>query len=346
MHEEPPKNEEIASEKNETPQAAEVLPLEEQLEEKEKDKIFEDAKKHGAWFPIAEGLRVGVSKSKLILYAEEVLAGKFKAGDADGLNKFKGALERNGFKVSQDQEGKYLVNISYGPESPEEQFEKAVLNDPIGAIKIGLKLGVLSERIEEFAKTSMAEEINHGNYLKAINILKTADVGGLNMGTSEEIEAVTTGLYEKCLEEKKYHAAMEITRMKWGIESEQYKKALEAYEEDPENKAMREAEEKRERELENWSAEISKDATFKELFDAIDEGDEDLRQSDIFMGRVWYNFDQEISNEILELLDDVKAANTGVIAFFKKHGYSKSDIETSLPIKFKRERRKKENKSD
>ena len=311
--------------------------------DEEKKRIFENAKKVGAWRPIQEGLRIGISKSKLILYAEEVLAEKANTGDAEGVANFKGALERHGFVTSKDERGKFLVNISSAnekqPESPEEQFEKAKSTGALAAIEQGFQLRISGEKIEEFAKTTIAENINMGRYLEAINILARADMGGLNMGSSEEIEATTTGLYGKCLQEKKYHAAIEIARMKWGKQSEQYKGALKAYEEDPENKALREAEEKREKELEKWSAKISKDATIADLLEAVEESDENLGQSDIFYGELHDNFNPEVADELLEL-DLAGRQNIKVVDFFKKHGYSKKDIEIFLPVKFKRERRK------
>lgn len=329
---------------NAVEKTAEISVSSEKLSDEEKNRIFEDAKRHGAWFPMEEGLRLKISKSKLILYAEEVLVKKVAEGDINGLDNFRGALEHNGFTVSEGQDGKLLVNLASSGEkvmeSPEKQFEKAKAENATVAIKLGLQLEIPREKIEEYAKASMAQEISLGNYLRAINILRDADVAGLNIGSFEEIEAVTSDLFNKCLQERKYNSAIEIARMKWGDDSEQYKKALEVYENDPENMALRRVEEKKERRLEKWSAKISKDATFKDLFDAVDDRDEELRQSELFMSEVWDNFDQEICDEILDMQsDDIKAVGTKVVEFFEKYGYSKKDIETFLPVKFKRERR-------
>ncbi|MDP3795001.1 MAG: hypothetical protein Q8R13_03675 [bacterium] len=97
-----------------------------------------------------------------------------------------------------------------------------------------------------------------------------------------------------------------------------------------------------EREL---NASISRDATFADLFNAIDaiEKEEGLGELH-FEEELWDNFDAAIVQEVLALRDvqTGKAATIKVLDFFKERGYSQSDVSVFLPIKFTRERKKKQ----
>ncbi len=96
-----------------------------------------------------------------------------------------------------------------------------------------------------------------------------------------------------------------------------------------------------EREL---KATISKDATFADLFNAIDAIEEKHDLGDLhFEEELWDNFDSEIAEEVLAFRDTQasKAATTKLMNFFKERGYTQSDVSAFLPIRFKQERKKK-----
>lgn len=83
---------------------------------------------------------------------------------------------------------------------------------------------------------------------------------------------------------------------------------------------------------------ISKDATFVDLFNAIDaiEGEKGLDELH-FEEELWDNFDSKIVEEVLAFRDEQasRAATTKVLDFFKEHGYPQKDVSVFLPIKFK-----------
>jgi len=64
----------------------------------------------------------------------------------------------------------------------------------------------------------------------------------------------------------------------------------------------------------------------------------------IFVGLEFFGFRMLFWDKIKSWFSVVqvsKAATTKVLDFFKKRGYSQSDVSVFLPIKFKRERKKK-----
>lgn len=86
------------------------------------------------------------------------------------------------------------------------------------------------------------------------------------------------------------------------------------------------------------NVEILSSATLADLFNALDELEDEIGFDNLhFWDEIWDNFDSKIGDELLNSMEsDVK-----VMDFFKKHGYSKNDIEVFLPIKFKKTRKKK-----
>jgi len=97
-------------------------------------------------------------------------------------------------------------------------------------------------------------------------------------------------------------------------------------------------ERKGEMEEEDLCVELSKDATFFDLYEAIDAIEEKEGLDSLhFEEELWDNFDEELFEEVLALRsleNETRAQNTKVIDFFKKRGFSKEDIEIYLPIKF------------
>ena len=88
---------------------------------------------------------------------------------------------------------------------------------------------------------------------------------------------------------------------------------------------------------------ISKDATFADLFAAIDAVEEKEGLDELhFESELVDNFDSETADEVLAFYDvqEDKATTTKVLDFFKEHGYTQSDVAALLPVRFKPERKK------
>ena len=342
----------------------------EDFSDAEKERIFEEAKRRDAWSPIAEGLRVGISKSKLILYAEEILAKKADTEGDEAVMNFKGTLERHGFMVSENEQGKFLVNIAPPaekiPASPSEEnapkkeirwasglvehltekeikerFEQSKPEGPFTVIRVGTQLGISPETLTAYAKSEIAKKAESGNFAGAVNLLALADTHDVFVGTKEELDSAVREFYAESMLQENYDGAMECARLKgeWGMNSPEYKAALAGFKKKTQGEDWEEKEEKREKELEKWSAKISRGATIKDLFDVIYENGGNFEESDIFWSEIHDNFNDEVGEELLELESDPRGAGIKVIDFFKKHGYSKKDIEIFLPVKFKKEPR-------
>ncbi len=98
-------------------------------------------------------------------------------------------------------------------------------------------------------------------------------------------------------------------------------------------KALEEEEEQRSKE-EPKRFSISSETTFPELFDMMD-----LDQDADF----WLALDDQFSDhveEVVDLLTSEEGKTMTVLKFFKDRGYTKSDVEVFLPIKFKRAKKK------
>lgn len=213
------------------------------------------------------------------------------------------------------------------------KWEKLRQGGAVFAINKGKEMGVPKEELDRFAEDIIARETENHHYGLVYSFRK--DMG---IGTAEEVRAVGEQAYKFFLEGGSFGSAMNIAEDVYGRDSEEWRRANEA------NEAERKkAEEKRtggeemedeEREL---NAIISKDATFVDLFNAIDAIEEEEGLGELhFEDELWDNFDATIMDEVLAFRDEAsKAATTKVLDFFQERGYSQSDVSIFLPIKFK-----------
>jgi len=219
------------------------------------------------------------------------------------------------------------------PASPEnydkEEWEKLKQRSTVFAIDKGKEMGVPQEELDRFAQDVIACETESQNYGLVYRFRKN-----MGIGTEEELKAAGEQAYKFFLESGDSGSAMSIAEDIYGKDSDEWRRANEVNE--AEWKKTMEGEE---REL---NVTISKDATFTDLFNAIDAIKKE-EVSDAFEEELWDNFDSRIVEEVLAFRDVQanKATTTKIVDFFKERGYSQSDIPALLPIKFKRERKKK-----
>ena len=228
------------------------------------------------------------------------------------------------------------------PPSPESYNEAEWANLKQGgaafAINKGKEMGVPQEELDRFAQDVIARETESQNYGLVYRFRKN-----MGIGTEEEVRAAGEQAYKFFLESGDSGSAMSMAEDVYGRESEEWKRPNEANEAEWKKKKKRKEEEMEDEERE-LNASISKDATFADLFNAIDTIEEEEGLGELhFEEELWDNFDATIVEEVLAFRDvqASKAVTIKVLDFFKERGYSQSDVSVFLPIKFKRERKKK-----
>lgn len=231
------------------------------------------------------------------------------------------------------------------PVSPEhynkEEWDKLKQGGAASAINKGKELGVPQEELDRFAEDVIARETERKNYALVYRFRKN-----MGIGTEEEVRAAGEQAYKFFLESGDLGSAVSIAEDVYGRDSEEWKRANEALEAEWVKKEKRSK--RKEEEMEDGERElnvtISKDATFADLFNAIDAIEEEEGLGELhFEKELWDNFDPKIAEEVLAFRDvqASKAATTKVLDFFKERGYPQKDVSVFLPIKFKRERKKK-----
>lgn len=232
------------------------------------------------------------------------------------------------------------------PASPESyneaEWDRLKQGGAAFAINRGKEMGVPQEELDRFAQDVITRETENRNYGLVYRFRKN-----MGVGTEEEVKAAGEQAYKFFLESGDLGSAMSIAEDVYGRESEEWKRTSEANE--AEWKKAEEKRKRKEKEMEDeereLNASISKDATFADLFNAIDTIEEEEGLGELhFEEELWDNFDSAIVEEVLAFRDVQagKAATTKVMDFFKERGYSQSDVSVFLPIKFKRERKKKQ----
>ncbi len=231
------------------------------------------------------------------------------------------------------------------PTSPESyneaEWAKLKQGGAAFAINKGKEMGVPQEELDRFAQDVIARETEAKNYGLVYRFRKN-----MGIGTEEEVKAAGEQAYKFFLESGDSGSAMSIAEDVYSRDSDEWRRANEANEagwKKTEGKRKRKEEEMEDEERE-LNASISKDATFTDLFNAIDAIEEEEGLGELhFEEELWDNFDAAIVEEVLAFRD-MQASKTGitkVLDFFKERGYSQSDVSVFLPIKFKRERKKK-----
>lgn len=199
------------------------------------------------------------------------------------------------------------AEAEYNKEEWEDMKQK---RPPASAIDKGRVLGVPEEEIEKFAREIIERELDDPVFVYRF-------MKNMGIGTEEEL---------KFAEEKAK------------------KSAIKGEAEEKKGRGKKEKIEKEEEEgefEEEIIVRLSKSATFADLFEAIDNLEQEGEEVH-FEEELWDNFDEEVVEEILELRNNLsKAAKIKIISFFRKHEYSGKDITTYLPIKFKKERKNK-----
>lgn len=251
--------------------------------------------------------------------------------------------EQIGEKPEQPEE-EPMENKEKTPEksaSPEnydkEEWEKLKQGGAAFAINKGKGMGVPQEELSQFAQDVIARETENQNYGFVYRFRKN-----MGIGTEEEVKAAGEQAYKFFLEVGDSGSVMSIAEDMYGKDSDEWRRANEANEAKWRKTEEKRKEEKMEDEGRELNAIISKDATFTDLFSAID-AIEEKEVFDAFEEDLWDNFDFRIVEEVLAFRDAQanKAATTKILDFFKERGYSQSDVSALLPIKFRRERKKK-----
>lgn len=183
--------------------------------------------------------------------------------------------------------------VEYNKEAWEEL--KKSEGGAYGIFNAGRKMGVPQEELVSFAEMRIAERATQGDFEFEYNLRKS-----LNLASEEEL----------VLLKKKADDALEA-----------------------QNNSVREIKKERDEDEKTITIKISPNATFADLFAAIEKLD-DIDDAQIFYLELDDNFDQRIVEAVHAFQDQPQAASIKVVEFFKQQGYSKKEIETFLPIKF------------
>ena len=220
------------------------------------------------------------------------------------------------------------------------RWDKLKKGPPAGAIKKGKETGVPQEELDKFAQDVIARETEKQNYSFVYRFRKN-----MGIGTDEEIRAVGEKAYQSFFDAEEFGNAMSIGENVYGRDSEEWRRANEGNE--TKWKKMKKREKLKEEKIESGEYDLkvilSKNATFVDLFIAIDAVEEEEGLGELgFEEELWDNFDKEIAEEVLSFRDEqvTKAMSTKVIDFFRERGYTQADVSAYLPIKFKREHKK------
>lgn len=261
-----------------------------------------------------------------------------------GLNFMKSSEQMGGsaeqLKKEPVKDKKEIREKSTSPESYNKaEWEKLKQGGAAFAINKGKEKGVPQEELDRFAEDVIARETKSQNYDFVYRFRKNMEIG-----TDEEIKTVGEKAYQSSFDAQDFGLAMAMAENVYGRDSEEWRRANKASEAEWKKTEEKRKEKKiqdKEREL---NATISKDATFSDLFNAIDAVKEDEGLGELhFEEELWDNFNSEIVEEVLAFrnVQASKAVITKVLDFFRERGYSQKDVSVFLPIKFKRERKKK-----
>ncbi|MCL4404145.1 hypothetical protein M1432_02280 [Patescibacteria group bacterium] len=216
-------------------------------------------------------------------------------------------------------------------EETKEKLEE-LANKPMrfNALKEADALGFTLEERDKLADRIVADEIEQGNPGSVFglreNLMRAGLVDRPPGGSADDIEKISEEAYRHNMEERHFESAMVLAEKTHGTASLEYKTAKEAF--DKENAEMEETDE----------IVLTRKATFGDIFGGMIP----IGLEEAFWTEVHDNFGDEIDKELHKLVDDpAKASKTDILDFFKKRGYSKSDVEDYLPIKFGKEKKKK-----
>lgn len=220
----------------------------------------------------------------------------------------------------------------------EAEWNKLKQGGAAFAINKGKEIGVPQEELDRLAEDVIARETEKQNFAFVYRFRKN-----MGIGTPEEIKAAGAHAYRFLFESGDFGSAAAMAEDVYGRESEEWKRASEAS--DAEWKKAEKRLKKREsEEKDKLRVTLSKDSTFADLFSAIEEFESKEGLGALnFEDELHDHFDAATMEEILAFQDAQagKAASVKVLDFLKERGYSQKDVSAFLPIKFKRERKKK-----
>ncbi|MBI4143091.1 hypothetical protein HY480_04420 [Candidatus Uhrbacteria bacterium] len=198
------------------------------------------------------------------------------------------------------------------------------------AIMTGRQIGIPEAELVAFTHEVIAAKADAGDAAGAWRLM-----GSLQFGTDEEHEAMARRAYEQNVHQQP-GVAREIAEQAWGTESPEFGTAdvrwRLAQDEVPEDVGPEDV-------ADDADVTITPDATFDDLFAALEAGDG--RVQEIFDHELVDHADRDVVDEVLRIqADRTRAAATSVVAFFKNIGWSKRDLQAYLPIRIQRKRRK------
>ncbi|HBR80148.1 MAG: hypothetical protein UX09_C0028G0010 [Candidatus Uhrbacteria bacterium GW2011_GWE2_45_35] len=195
-------------------------------------------------------------------------------------------------------------------------------------IQQGERLGVPTKEIDKAVVALVAKMEGAGNYGKVFHFMKGSKTGQRLYGP-DKVKEFGLRAVEAAKAAQDFSTAAGLTCDLFGLDSPEWRVAVELA-----TVKGREQEQKEKAAKKN-KIRLLPDASFADLFQALSDSGEDLNE--LFEAELADNFSPEVVEDILGLMKNSTAAeNLGVVDFFKKHGYSKKDITTFLPIGFKR----------
>lgn len=215
----------------------------------------------------------------------------------------------------------------------EAEWEELKRTGAARALTMGKEMGVPREELDRFTQEVIARETASQDYAFVYRFRKNT-----GFGTEDEVRAAGLAAYSHFFETGEFGLAKAMAEEVYGQASAEWQRADEAM------KTELKKESGRKREEREFHATISKNTTFADLFNIIDAVEEkDGLGALHFEEELVDNFDTDLVEEVLAFRDvqASTAATTKVFDFFKERGYSLSDISTLLPIRLKRERKKK-----
>lgn len=206
------------------------------------------------------------------------------------------------------------------------------------------ELEISEEEIKAYALRVVAADIRKGFDLDpAFTMARNTGVA-----TEEEVDAVVKKAFMERL--KEYPADTFAAEYLYGTESEEYRQAQEAFAREEEERtkerkwSMQTQQEERDGEIIEYRiAVLLPDATFEDLLEAArSERDETETNLDRVLRALPGMLNDAAGQEFtrLYMYEPELRKTTVVLDFFKRHGYSQSDVETGLGIKFPETREK------
>lgn len=200
------------------------------------------------------------------------------------------------------------------------------------------ELGVPEEEIKAYALRVAAADARRGFDLGPIFTMAR----NTGVATEEEVDAVVREALRQRLQE--FPGDAFAAEYVYGQESEEYHRAHEALAREEEERAQQRKwsiqtrqEERDGERIEYRTVVLLPDATFEDLLEAArSEGDETGVNLDDALRALPGMLTDAAGQEFMRLYmyEPNLRKTTGVLDFFKRHGYSQSDVETGLGIKF------------